>query len=316
MKISYIQPKYEPQAKLKDKEETSKYISYSQFSSFQKCPLYWKLCHIDKLKDRSDTIHTVFGDAMHTTVQNWLKIVFLETVKKSNEYDFKVNLMENIKASYKTAVEKTGKQFSTKEELTEFYLDGLAILEYLRKKRTHWFSTKDDELFGIEVPISVNPDPTKPNIILVGYLDCVLRNKKTGKVKILDFKTSKKGWTKWDKADETKTSQLVLYKIYFSEQYGIPIDEIDIEYLVLKRKLDEDSMYAQKRCVGFEPASGKITQSKTKKMFQNFIDSCFTETGEYNVNGTFPALRGNYDFNCRYCEFCNREDICPSKNRK
>lgn len=316
MKISYIAKQYESQAKSIEKTEKTKYISFSQFSSFQKCPMYWKLCYIGKLKEKEDTIHTIFGDAMHTTIQEWIKVVYLETVKKADQIDFKKVLLENIKNAYAQSVEKMGKHFSTKEELTEFYLDGLAILDYLKKKRTYWFGTKDDELVGIEVPISAIPDPSRPNLVLVGYLDVVLRNKKTGKVRILDLKTSKKGWTKWDKQDETKTSQLILYKVHFSKQYNVPIEDIDIEYLVLKRKLDEDSLYAQKRIVGFTPANGKISQSRVIKTFQNFIDSCFTKDGEYNRQGTFAALRGRYDFNCRFCEFNQQETICPPTNRK
>ena len=47
------------------------------------------------------------------------------------------------------------------------------------------------------------------------------------------------------KADKNKTNQLLLYKKFFSKQRDIPEDKIDIEYLILKRKLYENIQYPQ-----------------------------------------------------------------------
>lgn len=312
VKESYVIPQFDLNLQ---KPENSKFVSYSQFSNFKKCPLYWKLCHIDKLKDREASIHTVFGDAMHSIIQMWVKVLFTETIKKSEEVNFSELLKQELKTNYAAEVEKQGKHFSTKEELTEFYLDGLEILQYLRKHRSAYFSKKYEMLVGTEIPILLPPDPNKPNVVLMGYLDMVIQNTKTGRYRIVDFKTSTKGWNQWDKKDEVKTAQLVLYKVYFSQQYNIPIDMIDIEYMILKRKLDPDSLWAQKRIQMFEPSNGKVTCNKVTKMFQEFLDSCFLPDGSYNTTYNFQAKTGRNFFNCRYCEFREREDLCPVSKR-
>ena len=312
MKETFIDPKFQLNFQ---KPENAKFVSYSQFQNFKKCPHYWKLCHIDKLKDREATIHTVFGNAMHSVIQQWIKVLFTETIKKSDELDLSAMLLAEIKQQYASAVEKQKGQFSTKEQLAEFYLDGIEILTYLRKKRAIYFSKKYEVLIGTEIPIVLPTDPNKPNVILQGYLDLVTKNTLTGRYKIWDLKTSGKGWTQWDKKDEVKTAQLLLYKLCFSRQYNVPLDEIEVEYLILKRKIDPDSLWPQKRIQLFEPSNGKISCNKVSKMFQEFIDSCFLPDGSYNTMFNFKALTGKNCFNCRYCEFKDRDDLCPTQNR-
>lgn len=312
MKETFIDPKFQLNFQ---KPENAKFVSFSQFQNFKKCPYYWKLCHIDKLKDREATIHTVFGNAMHSVIQQWIKVLFTETIKKSDELDLSAMLLAEIKRQYALGVEKQKNHFSTKEQLSEFYLDGIEILAYLRKKRATYFSKKYEVLIGTEIPIVLPTDPNKPNVILQGYLDLVTKNTVTGRYKIWDLKTSGKGWTQWDKKDEVKTAQLLLYKLCLSQQYDIPLDEIEVEYLILKRKLDPDSLWPQKRIQLFEPSNGKISCNKVSKMFQEFIDSCFLPDGSYNTMFNFKALTGKNCFNCRYCEFKDREDLCPTQNR-
>lgn len=314
MKATYIvnNPKFNLNL---DKPENAKFVSYSQYSSFKKCEHYWKLCHIDRLKQKESTIHTVFGTAMHNVTQHWLQVLFTSTVKEADALDFKSLLFNELLEQYTVEAQKMGRHFSTSDELSEFCADGLLTLEYLRKKRTAYFDRKNDELIGTELPLLIVPDPTKPNVYLMGYLDIVLRSKASGKIKMPDLKTSKEGWKKWDKEDKVKTSQVILYKIYFSKQYDVPIEDIEGEYIILKRKLYEDSLYPQKRVQTFSPAQGSISRNQVQKEFQKFLDACFLPDGSYNTLYPFRAITGRNCFNCRFCEFKDRLDICPMENR-
>ena len=47
-------------------------ISYSQFSQWDKCPQMWKLNYLDKLGTFRDNIYTIFGSALHETIQAYL----------------------------------------------------------------------------------------------------------------------------------------------------------------------------------------------------------------------------------------------------
>lgn len=287
------------------------YISYSQFSSFAKCPHYWRLCYIDKIKKKEETIHTVFGDSMHKVIQEWISILFTETVKKADEYDFSKKLKETLAEEYKNSVRKmNGVHFSSKEELIEFYIDGLDTLNYLRKKRTHFFDRRNMKLVGVELPLYAIIN----GVCLISYLDLVFQDKKSGKILIVDLKTSTRGWSKWEKSDEVKTSQLVLYKIFFAQQYNIPVDDIEVEYLILKRKVMADSAYPIPRVSSFKPSHGKVTQNKVMRMFNGFIQSGFIE-GQYNRDTTYQAQHGRNGYNCRFCEFQDDEERCPKANR-
>lgn len=298
-----------------DKPENAKFVSYSQFSTFQKCQKQWKLTYIDKLKMKEPTIHTVFGTAMHNVVQYWLKILYTQTVKEADALDFRVMLIDEMKKEYLKELERFGRHFSTKEQLGEFCQDGCLTLEFLRKKRTAYFDRKNEELIGTELPLQIIPDPTKPNVYLIGYLDIVLRNKRTGGIRMPDLKTSGKGWGKYDKADKVKTSQVILYKIYFSKQYGIAVEDIEGEYIILKRKLYEDSLYPQKRVQTFAPSQGSISRNNVQKEFQKFLDSCFLPDGSYNTLFEYKGMTGKNNFNCRFCEFKDMEHVCPENER-
>jgi len=311
LKASYVCKEFDKLAMVKP--ENSTYISYTQFSTYQKCPLRWKLKYIDKIKEDKPSIHTVFGNSMHNIIQHWLQIMFTDTVKKSNELDFETMLLDQLKFNYSVDVEKYQNKFSTKEELAEFYLDGLQTLNYLRRKRTVYFDRRNWILVGTELPILIPPVDSKPNVLLMGFLDIVFKDKKKPKFYIHDLKTSGKGWSKWDKSDQTKSDQLLMYKIYFSKQYNIPIEEIEVEFVILKRKIDEDSAFPQRRVQTWKPSQGSISYKKTLKSFESFVNTCFTEEGNYNREFIYQAKCGPKQYNCKFCEFKDREDLCPSQ---
>jgi len=308
MEIKYITPELEKT--ITDRPSNIIYVSYSQFSSFAKCPKYWELCYIKKIKQKEESIHTIFGTAMHTVIQEWIKILYTETVKKSNEYNFEKRLLEEIKTQYKLGVEKNKKHFSTKEELTEFYTDGLETLNYLRKKRTKYFDRKNEELVGIEFPLN----EVLNGVCFIGFLDLFFRNKKTGRYIIKDLKTSTRGWSDYEKKDPIKVSQLILYKLFIAEKLNISVDLIDVEYVILKRKVSSNVEFPIPRVSTFRPASGVTTQNKTKKAFDDFITGGFID-GKYNTERKYEAKTGKNNFNCRFCEFVDNEELCPKSNR-
>ena len=289
-------------------------ISYSQFSMYSQCPKHWELAYAKNLRTFSQSIHTIFGTAFHETLQNYLTVMFNESVKKANEIDLNKYLADQMHLGYKEAVEKMGEHFSTKREMNEFYSDGVAILDWFKKKRGGYFSAKNEELLGIEIPIYHPVNETNKNVMILGYLDVVIRDKRDGKITIIDIKTSTMGWNKYQKADKVKTSQLVLYKKYFSEQYGFDVEKIDIKYMIVKRKLIEGAMFPQKRISEFMPASGKPTRNKLAKSIESFVELNFNADGSYK-DKEFAAVAGKNNKNCKYCEFKDQYELCPKQNR-
>ena len=289
-------------------------ISYSQYSMYSQCPKHWELAYVKNLRTFSQSIHTIFGTAMHETLQYYLTVMFEDTAKKADEIDLHAYLKQQMYDLYKEAVEKIGEHFSNKFELGEFYEDGVAIIDWFKRKRGQYFSRKNEELIGVEVPI-YHPVLDNNKIMMLGYLDIVIRDKRDDKITIIDIKTSTRGWNKYQKADKIKTSQLVLYKKYFSEQYGFDVEKIDIKYMIVKRKLIDGAMFPQKRITEFMPASGKPTRNKLTRSIEDFVHTNFNQDGSYILDKQYPATAGKNNKNCKWCEFKDQPTLCLPHKR-
>ena len=283
-----------------------KRISYSQYNQWISCPHKWKLNYIDKLSQFTDSIHTMFGTSMHEVLQTYLTVMYNDTVKMADALPLDDMLLHRMKYNYTKIMEKNGGvEFVKQPEMEEFYQHGLLILEWFKKKRGQYFSKKAWELIGIEVPINYD----LPNDIkFIGYMDVVLYNKITQKYKIIDIKTSTMGWNKYQKADKNKTDQLLLYKKFYGAEKDIPMDKIDVEYFIVKRKLYENLDFPQKRIQTFSPANGKPSVNKVTNNLNLFINESF-KNGEYNLSHTYikrPSRK-----NCKWCEF-NQTEYCDA----
>ena len=290
-------------------------ISYSQFSMYSQCPKHWELAYAKNLRTFSQSIHTIFGTAMHETLQHYLTVMYNGTIKEADAIDLHKYLKDQMYQLYKEAVDKMGEHFSNKFELGEFYEDGVAIIDWFKRKRGVYFSRKNEELLGIEVPIYHPVNDKNDKVMMLGYLDVVIRDKRNNRITIIDIKTSTRGWNKYQKADKTKTSQLVLYKKYFAQQYGYDVDLIDIKYMIVKRKLIDGAMFPQKRITEFTPASGKPTRNKLAHSIESFVDSSFHHDGSFNLDRQYPAVAGKNNKHCKWCEFKDRLDLCPKADR-
>ena len=287
-----------------------KTVSFSQFSIYKQCPRKWKLDYLENKRVFEQTIHTCFGSAFHTTVQQYLEIVYNKTANAANKMDLPGLLKESMFSEYKNALEKNGnKHFSTPTELAEFHQDGAIILDYLKKHRRKFFPSKGCKLIGIEKPLRLN---LTDHIAFIGFLDIVVYDKDLDIIKIYDIKTSGTGWSKYQKADPGKYAQLVLYKEFYSKQFNHPVDNIEIEFVIVRRKINQEAEFVPKRIQSFIPPSGKITRNKVLKMFTDFLSNCYTDDGEYNQNGLYPAHKSPL---CPYCLYNNDDVSCPKKER-
>jgi len=310
--VGYIHPVLK--FSIKEPADGDRKISYSQFSMYSKCPKSWELAYVKKLRTTSQNINTIFGTALHETLQAYLTTLYTDSVKNADRLPLEQMLMDNLKTGYKNALEKGMPHFSSPSELSEYYNDGVEILNYIKRKRSIYFSTKNYELVGIELPIYHQACNANDAIMMLGYLDVVIRNTVTDEYTIIDIKTSNSGWNKYQKADKLKASQLVVYKEYLAQQFGIDVEKINIEYFIVKRKLIDGAMFPQKRVQQFKPASGRPTRNKVNKEIESFITTCLNADGTYKER-EYMAIAGKGCKHCRYCEFSELEDLCPKKNR-
>jgi len=279
-------------------------VSYSQYSMWSSCPQQFKLNYIDKLGESSANIHTIFGSAMHEVIQHFLGVMYGVTKKQALELDLEMMLKDKLVEHFTKEKEKlTEGTPCSREELEEFYGDGRHILQYFKNKLDKLYTKSGFELVAIEMPLNAE---IKPGVHFIGFIDIVLKDISSGEIIIIDLKTSTSGWNKYQKSDKIKTSQMLLYKKFYSEKYDIPIEKIKVEYQILKRKLMESTDFTIPRISKFIPPNGKPSVNLAWKGFMEFVDTVYDDGGLIRTDN-FPTNKGKA---CNWCEFKTRK-LCP-----
>ena len=281
-----------------------KNVSASQILMYDECPHKWKLSKIDKLQVYTPSVHTVFGTAMHEVIQEWLDVMYNSSVKESKEMNLREELKLKMRAVYEKERKKTKEAFTTADDLNSFFLDGVKILEHLQKKRTQYFSTKNTFLAGIETDIV---QEIRPNVYFKGYIDLVFYNRLADTYTIIDIKTSTRGWGDYEKKNDAKIAQILLYKEFFAKQFNVDVDQINVEYFILRRKINEDLEFVPKRVQEWRPASGKVKRGKAVKLLNDFVDNAFKDGG-YNLEGDFTPTPSKSA--CMFCPYKEEKELC------
>jgi len=281
-----------------------KNISFSQLSLYYQCPFKWARMYKDNIKPFSSSINTVFGTAIHLVIQHYLTILYKQSGAAADGIDLEEMFQEAFKREYMTQYNANNKQhFSSAEEMNEFYEDGVQILDFLKKNRSKYFSNRGWYLVGCEIPVILSPHEDYVHLLYLGYLDVVLYHEETNTIKIIDLKSSKNSWGDYQKKDKIKQAQLMFYKQYFSKLYNFPIDNIEVEFFILKRKLYINADYPQHRVQLFIPPSGKNSINASNKLMNGFIEECFNPDN---------SIKEREYSKCpsKYCDWCAFKHEC------
>lgn len=286
----------------------SKSISYSQTLMYNTCPHAWALSYVKNLQTYKPSIHTIFGTALHETLQEWLTVLYEQTIKAATEMDLDAILLSKMHSIYKKEKERFGEHFSNSQELSEFYNDGVEILGYIKRNRARYFSNRATYLVGVEIPLVWS---IAKNVYFKGYIDVVLYNSNSDSYTILDIKTSTSGWNATAKKDDKKLAQLLLYKEFLAKQFDIDVDKIDVQYFIVKRKVPDDPEYPAmgRRVQEFKPPSGKIKRGQATTALTKFIADAFDEEGSY-IKKEYNKIPSKS--NCMFCQFKDTEHCSAS----
>ena len=287
---------------------TQKSISYSQLSMYTNCPRKWSLQYKDGHYTSEASIHMTFGTALHETLQHYITTIYEISGAEADRIDLETYFEERFRETYLKDYKSNKKvHFSDPVQMKEFFEDGLEIIKVVKKNRGGIFNKRGWHLIGCEVPIVLTPLSQFNNVLYKGYLDVVLYHEPTNSFKIIDIKTSTKGWSDYEKKDETKQFQLILYKHFFAKQFGVEVDKIDIEFFIVKRKIWAESPYPVSRIQEFKPASGKVKLNKAVNAITSFIEGVFNTNGSYKdiTHEPTPSLN-----TCKYCPFKDNKELC------
>jgi hypothetical protein len=281
-------------------------VSYSSFSVWATCPYQWKLRYVDGIRE-GGSIHTVFGTAIHEAIQEWLQLRFNVSEFKAKIFDiedfFKERLLTLFKEEIKHDADGHPTYLCDQSTLREFYSAGVEILRHVQQHRDQYFPSKGYELIGCEVPLEV---ALSEGIQFNGYIDIVIRHKRTGEIFIFDLKTSKRGWF-YEKKDPIKINQLLLYKSFYAQQFDVDIEKVTVQFIILKREINENSEWTQSRISKFEPSQGKISVKKALTSFESFVNAAFRPDGQIKEDNLTPTPS---EKNCRWCFFRGKPELC------
>lgn len=269
------------ESKIKQSPSKNKHISYSSVSTYNKCPKLWEAQYLRKTIPFKQNIYTCFGTAMHETMQSWLEVLFHDKVKNANEMDLNSMLYDNMIRAYKQGKAQNGHEhFSTPEELQQFWLDGKHILEFLKKKRNAYFTTKTMQLAGIETLLY---QEIKPGVMFKGLIDLVFYHPNNDTWTIMDIKTSTSGWRDNQKKNPNLTAQVILYKEFFAKQFGIDKEKINVEFFIVKRRVPAEAEFAsmQRRVQEFRPNDGPRKTKQVLDSMNKFISEVLDDNGQY-----------------------------------
>lgn len=230
-------------------------FSFSSVSSFETCKLGFKLAYIDR-KDREGSFYGDYGSFIHSIIEKYVK----------NELDISELLcyytdhyQENVKTDPPIYPSTLGR---------DYYEDGFKFFKNFK------FDTENYEFIFIEDSITYEYKDIK----LIVKPDLVLKNKKTNKIILVDYKTSKLKGNSYDKKKiEGYKKQMLLYVYFIWQAKKIPIDSVSIWFVRNNEvvSFDIDNYETIKNTEWFENTISKIKQesdwtannSKSNKYF-------------------------------------------------
>ncbi len=252
------------------------HLSYSAVKDFSFCPHYYKLSRVDKLNPFTGNIYTAFGTAIHSTCEEMLLKNF--DIKHDN-YFYRQFYIE-LKKLDKEILEEYDEV-----DLDKFIEQGYKILKdipsFMRDTFGDYKVISTEEQLRCKIPLT---EQTIYEYDFLGFVDCIIRTE-DGKNHIIDWKTCSWGWDARRKADTMTTYQLSYYKHFYSEMSGLPFDDLETHFVLLKRTAKQNNIELVK--VG----NGKKKVNNALKLLENTA---------YNVdNSNFIKNR----LSCGKCDF-------------
>lgn len=253
------------------------HISFSELKEWTQCPFFHFLKRIQKVSTFNGNIFTTFGKAIH-----WV----CETALLENDFDtrkliFLSKFDEELALLSEKPSEKDIETFKSQA-------DGIIrdIIPAMRAKFGNF------EIVACEQALYEHISGyLRTHYDFKGFIDLVIRTE-DGKIHICDYKSTSWGWDRNAKSNIITQYQLVLYKIFYAQKFGIDLKNIETHFILLKRT-------AKKDCVEFiRVTSAAKKQDNAMKLLKNALS---------NIDKHFYMKN---KLSCARCEFKDKPEHC------
>lgn len=173
------------------------YLSFSQASTYQACPLKWHFAYIQKAEPERVSAALLVGASIHAAIQRWQEARMAYDPAPSLD-----DLMDTYWGTWRSQAGDTPVHYGRD--------DDAEVLGQTARKMLEAFVNSPDaqiagRLIGIEEPLRVTLDPGLPD--LVAKVDLLRLHQ--GELTVQDFKTARSLWSRQTAEDHAE--QLLLY---------------------------------------------------------------------------------------------------------
>jgi putative RecB family exonuclease len=252
----------------------TKIYSHSRLSTFEQCPLKYKLRYIDKIiPEIEKTIEIHLGSVVHDTLE-WIYNAVIQDNKSPNIDEIITYYSIKWQDEFSEEILIVKKELDAKD----YFQKGVEfLLNYYQK----YYPFKDGTI-ECEKKIEVELDE---NIKIQGFIDRLVHNIETGEYEIHDYKTANTLPTQ-EKMDQDR--QLALYSIAIKELYGQ-----DKEVSLIWHYLAHNQ---------------KICSRRTNEQLEQLKQETKDLIKEIESSLEFPHKKSIL---CGWCEY---KEICPAWN--
>lgn len=204
------------------KAQGATHISFSEFSLYNECPFKHLVFKYLVLDQEPPSIHLFFGSAIHAAIEN----SFIKNwgIQKR---------VAHFKEYFTKEMKENKDEVDGYEDFELFLEQGEAILNALDLTNL----IENYELVAVEEPLY---EHIYGDFYFKGFIDLVVKHKKTGRYLIIDWKTATEPWKlKWKLQNFIFLCQMRFYKYFYGRKHNIDLENIDTKYMVLCRFYDK-----------------------------------------------------------------------------
>lgn len=281
-------------------------LSYSRIDVFKQCPYRYKLKYIDKNYTNTSSLALQIGTLAHYCMEMKYSGVNIDEILQGLDNGFKTDkdiikglneLIEEYPFEFYEVNEKSG--MSVEDKIEEF-----------KNKLNNEPVEEEWEVIGLEKDFEITFN-NKAKI--KGFIDRIDRNKLTGEIRVIDYKTNNK---EYDKKDLATPLQMYIYSLACYELYGqYPIECIYDLLFLNKKQIGGTKGYLNRgfkalnkildSMIYYQDLGSEYLQPKQSPLC-HFCDFCITN----------PNSDPWYNTACEYYSLWTREKKTFEVNKK
>jgi len=173
------------------------YMSYSEISTFQACPLKWQFQYVDKAKQEQLSSAMILGSAVHAAIQ-----VHMESLMAHDRPLTVDGLMDSYREHWKKESGTAPIQYAKGQDSSTMEATARRMLETFMASE---HAKPAGQIIGIEESFRIKLADNLPD--LAGRVDMITHA--NDELVVTDFKTARSMWA--DETAEDRGEQLILY---------------------------------------------------------------------------------------------------------